>query len=254
MAEAPPAEPAPPSPGRYRADVRAGFVASVPLMLGSFPFGIAYATGARAVGFSPLEAMLGSLIVFAGSAQFAIVALTGAGAGPLAILLTTVGLNLRHLLYGMTVAEWLPEPVRPPRGVLAWFLTDESFGVAARLAAAGNPRSGVFLGAGLGTWLPWQAGTVVGLLLASAVPDLSGLGLDVVFPVSFAAMLVPLLRRRAAVAVALLAAGLGVGLRPLVGPGFAILVAALAGVLLGTLLDRAAARPAAVVAIETEPG
>lgn len=238
MAEAPPADPVAPPVG-VLADVRAGFVGGLPLMLGTFPFGVAFAAGARAVGFSALETLLWSLAVFAGSAQFAAVALTGAGAGPIAILLTTIGLNLRHLLYGMSAATWLPKPVRPPRGLLAYLLADETYGVAVRLAAAGNPRGGVFFGAGLSTWAAWQAGTVVGLLLASAVPDLSGLGLDLVFPVSFAAMLVPLLRSRLAVAVALLAAVLGVGLRLALGPGLAILAAIVAGAALGVALDRA---------------
>ena len=238
MAEAPSADPAAPSAG-VLADVRVGFVGGLPLMLGTFPFGVAFAAGGRAVGFSALETLLWSLAVFAGSAQFAAVALTGAGAGPFAILLTTIGLNLRHLLYGMSAAAWLPKPVRPPRGLLAYLLADETYGVAVRFAAAGNPRGGVFFGAGLSTWAAWQAGTVVGLLLASAVPDLSGLGLDLVFPVSFAAMLVPLLRSRLAVAVALLAAVLGVGLRPALGPGLAILAATVAGAALGVALDRA---------------
>ncbi len=238
MAEAPPADPVAPPVG-VLADVRAGFVGGLPLMLGTFPFGVAFAAGARAVGFSALETLLWSLAVFAGSAQFAAVALTGAGAGPIAILLTTIGLNLRHLLYGMSAATWLPKPVRPPRGLLAYLLADETYGVAVRLAAAGNPRGGVFFGAGLSTWAAWQAGTVVGLLLASAVPDLSGLGLDLVFPVSFAAMLVPLLRGRLAVAIALLAAVLGVGLRLALGPGLAILAAIVAGAALGVALDRA---------------
>ena len=238
MAEAPPADPAAPSAG-VLADVRVGFVGGLPLMLGTFPFGVAFAAGGRAVGFSALETLLWSLAVFAGSAQFAAVALTGAGAGPFAILLTTIGLNLRHLLYGMSAAAWLPKPVRPPRGLLAYLLADETYGVAVRFAAAGNPRGGVFFGAGLSTWAAWQAGTVVGLLLASAVPDLSGLGLDLVFPVSFAAMLMPLLRSRLAVAAALLAAVLGVGLRPALGPGLAILAATVAGAALGVALDRA---------------
>ena len=237
MAEAPPADPAAPSAG-VLADVRVGFVGGLPLMLGTFPFGVAFAAGGRAVGFSALETLLWSLAVFAGSAQFAAVALTGAGAGPFAILLTTIGLNLRHLLYGMSAAAWLPKPVRPPRGLLAYLLTDETYGVAVRLAAAGNPRGGVFFGAGLSTWAAWQAGTVVGLLLASAVPDISGLGLDLVFPVSFAAMLAPLLRGRLAVVVALLAAALGVGLRPALGPGLAILAATVAGAALGVVVDR----------------
>ena len=237
MAEAPPADPVAPAAG-VLADVRAGFVGGLPLMLGTLPFGVAFAAGARAVGFSALETLLWSLAVFAGSAQFAAVALTGAGAGPFAILLTTIGLNLRHFLYGMSAAAWLPKPVRPPRGLLAYLLTDETYGVAVRLAAAGNPRGGVFFGAGLSTWTAWQAGTVIGLLLSSAVPDISGLGLDLVFPVSFAAMLAPLLRGRLAVVVALLAAALGVGLRPALGPGLAILAATVAGAALGVVVDR----------------
>ena len=56
----------------------AGFRAMLPLWIGVVPFAAAYAVSARAAGLDPLHAQLMSLLVFAGGAQFAAVALIAA--------------------------------------------------------------------------------------------------------------------------------------------------------------------------------
>ena len=57
---------------------------------------MAFAVSAPAAGFSLRETLLFSIVVFAGSAQMATVGLAASGAGPGAIVLTALGLNLRH--------------------------------------------------------------------------------------------------------------------------------------------------------------
>jgi len=109
---------------------RRGFWALAPLWLGVIPFGAAYAITARGAGLSLLETQALSVLVFAGSAQFSAVGLFTAGAAGLEIVLTTLLLNVRHLLYGLALGREV-DLRRRERPAAAFFLTDEAFGVIA---------------------------------------------------------------------------------------------------------------------------
>lgn len=106
-----------------------GFHAMTPLWLGVIPFGLAYAVIARDAGLSLVETQALSLLVFAGSAQVSAAGLFGRGAGGLEIVLTTFLLNVRHVLYGVSLSRTVPL-TRAQRPVAAAFLTDEAYGVA----------------------------------------------------------------------------------------------------------------------------
>jgi len=88
-------------------------VATLPLAPGVVAFGLLYGVMARQVGFSPWEALGMSLIVHAGSAQFTALGMWQA-AGAIPIILTTLVINLRHLLMGASVAPYL-------RGLSGWW-------------------------------------------------------------------------------------------------------------------------------------
>lgn len=200
----------------------AGFRAMVPLWIGVIPFGAAYAVTARAAGLGLLDTQLMSLLVFAGGSQFAAVGLVAAGAGPWTLVSTTFLINLRHLLYGVVVAA--TTDLRGARRLLAaHLLTDEAFGVH---VAHGRGRPAFLIGAGLSLFTVWNVATLVAALLARSLPDPQAIGLDIVFPLAFLALLVPLLRGRRAVAVACLAGLAAWGLRAVLAPGAALMVAA----------------------------
>ena len=204
-----------PAPGGFGA----GFRAMVPLWIGVVPFGAAYAVTARAAGIDPLHTQLMSLLVFAGGAQFAAVGLIAAGAGPWTLVSTTFLLNLRHLLYGVVVAA--TTELRGRRRLLAaHLLTDEAFGVH---VAHGRGRPAFLIGAGLSLFVVWNAATFAGSLLARSLPEPHAIGLDIVFPLAFLALLVPLVRDRRTLAVAGVA-GLGAWvLGEALAPGAALL-------------------------------
>ncbi|MEA2595819.1 MAG: hypothetical protein QOF01_2288 [Thermomicrobiales bacterium] len=86
-----------------RREVRRGFVALLPLGLSVVPFAIAFAVLARTSGLSTFETGELSLFVFAGIAQLAFVNLAKDGSGGAAILVTVLLLNLRHVLYGLSL-------------------------------------------------------------------------------------------------------------------------------------------------------
>jgi 4-azaleucine resistance transporter AzlC len=211
-----------------------GFWILAPLWLGVVPFSIAYAVTARSAGLSLLETQALSALVFAGSAQFSAVGLFAAGAAGLEIVLTTLLLNVRHALYGLSLGREL-RLTRTERPVVAFFLTDEAFGVV----AGAKERSFSFvLGAELSLFMMWNLATLSGFLLGAAIPDPAQLGVDLIFPLAFLALLVPLIRTRIELSVAIASGALAFGLASLVPGGLPILLTGIGGSLLGAFLTR----------------
>lgn len=209
-----------------------GFLAILPLWLGVAPFAVAYAVTARAGGLSVPDTQLMSLLVFAGSAQFSAAGLFAAGASAAGIWLTTLLLNARHLLYGLSLGRAVPmTPFQ--RIVAAQFLTDEAYGVS---VAAGTGSFAFVLGAELSLFLVWNAFTLLGALLGGVLPDPARLGVDFVFPLAFLGLLIPLLRGRTELLVAVLSGAAAWGLARVLPSGLVTLGVGVGGALLGAWL------------------
>lgn len=184
----------------------------VPLWLGAAPFGVIYAVNALEAGLSPAQTIAMSLFVFAGASQFTAVGMFAVAAAPLAIVVTTLIVNARHLLLAASLAPYLRHLGLWARLGLSAQITDESYALGVREFLAGQSSPGFQLGANLSMYLIWQCSTLVGVLLGRVLPDPAAYGLDLVFPLTFIGLLVPLLRSRdshlvAAVAAALTLAG-----------------------------------------------
>lgn len=210
-----------------------GIRALLPLLIGVAPFGLIYGVVALQGGLSPLEAQLMSSIVFAGSAQFLFAQLAGMAA-PGAVIIGAVGLiNLRHALYSASVAPYLAH--LPPRwkGLLAYLLTDEAY--AAAITPMMRPENRpvahwILFGAGSALWLGWQIATAAGILIGARLPR--DLPLDFALPLTFIAIVVPLISDRARLVTALIAGGGAVALSGLPYKT-GLLIAALAGMAVG---------------------
>lgn len=112
------------------AEFLAGCRDESPLLLGVAPFGMIYGIAALAAGVPAWLAQLASAVVFAGAAQLVIVQMLAAGAGFVPIALTSGLLNLRHVLYSASMAEYVRHLPRRWRLLLAYVLTDEAYAVA----------------------------------------------------------------------------------------------------------------------------
>lgn len=197
-------------------EFRAGLIALAPLLVGVIPFGMIYGALALANGLSPAAALAMSTILFAGSAQFLFCQLLGVGA-PATVIVAEVGLlNLRHALYSAALAPRIAHLPRRWKLALAYLLTDEAFAAISRREAAGEAsphQHWFYLGAGLALWSGWQLSTVAGVVLGARLP--AHWPLDFALPLTFIAIVAPLIRTRALLAtatvsgmVALLASGL----------------------------------------------
>lgn len=224
--------------GGYRRAVWRGALAVLPLWVGVAPFGIAFAILARTAGFSALTTQALSLLVFAGASQVAIVTLAAGGAGAVAIVLTVLLLNLRHVLYGLSLRQWIGARTRPPWPVLAYFLVDEGYGISIKAFLDGHGSVPFFLGCGLSLFGVWQASTAVGALLGTLLPNPKGIGLDFIFPLTFLALLLPLLRSWRQFVVMAAAAGAALALSRYFAGGVTVLLTVLIAATLGALLEQ----------------
>lgn len=219
-----------------------GLRAVLPLLLGVAPFGVIYGVVALQSGIPALAAVAMSSIVFAGSAQFLLAQLVGAGA-PMLLSVGAVGLiNLRHALYSASVAPLLARLPQRWKLLLAYLLTDEAYAAAIPHLLAGREQDEssahwILLGSGFGLWAGWQLATLAGVVLGAQLP--SGLGLDFALPLTFIAIVVPMITSRALLAAAL-AAGAGAVLLAALPYKLGLFLAALVGLLVGAMWSREA--------------
>lgn len=231
------AQPHPPE-AHGRADTfRAGFLATMPLWLGAAPFGAIYAVSALAAGLTPAQTLAMSLIVFAGASQFTAAGLFAAGAAPLAIVVTTLIINARHALLAASLAPYVRGARPEAKAALAFQLTDESYAIGMRRFLEGGGSMAYQFGSNISLYVIWQSSTLAGILLGAQIPDPAAYGLDLVFPLTFIGLLVPLLRDRVSGAVAALAALLAVAGAMLLPGSWYLLLAGILASGLGALLS-----------------
>ena len=227
------------SPTR-RDEFIAGMRGIVPLLIGSIPFAIIFGAVAVASGISPLTAAAMSAFVFAGSAQFVGIGMLAAGANVWVIILTTLIVNLRHVLYAATLAPHLKHLSQRWLFPLGFLLTDESFVVAIQRYNRddGSPRKHWYhFGTAASLYINWQFFTWVGLWAGRAIPNPAAWGLDFAFPATFIGMLVPLIVSRSIV-VCVVCAGIATILFNNLPNRLGLIIAALCGVAAGMIAER----------------
>ena len=191
-----------------RTEFWAGVRAELPILFGAAPFGLIYGVLAKSAGLPDGAALAMSSIVFAGSAQFIAAGLFGAGAPGPVLVLTTLIVNLRHMLYSASVAPYLRRLSPAWKWLLAYLMTDEAYVITIlhyEQPGELDNKHWYFLGAGLALWTTWQTASAVGIFLGRQVPP--SWGLDFTLALSFIGLVIPALRGRPDV-VAAVSAGL----------------------------------------------
>ena len=112
--------------------------------------------------------------------------------------------------------------------------------IGTRYRAEGGRDLGVLVGAGVALWAVWTVATVPGYLLGSLVADPRTYGIDLVMPIFFAAMIVPLWRGRRAALPWVVAGVVGLVTAKLADGYLFIIAGSLSGALAGAFLDDAA--------------
>ena len=163
-----------------------------------------------------------SAIVFAGSAQFAAMAILAAGGGIGAAISAAALMNSRFLTMGVALGPSLPGG-RFKRAAQGQTVVDASWAMA-------NNGDGTFdrmflFGATSIQYVTWLTGTAVGALSGSLIGDPHKLGLDAVFPAFILGLLIVELKDGRARGVALAGGLIALALTPFTPPGVPVLVA-----------------------------
>jgi 4-azaleucine resistance transporter AzlC len=227
---------------------------SAGIAVSALGFGFVFGLAAREAGFSPVEAMAMSIIVFGGASQFAAVGYVASGLAWPGIILLTALLNARHLLYSAALRPWLRDVPLPRRAVMAHLLTDEAFALSiSHFRRIGRTdERGYWLGAIVATFIPWNVATLAGVLLGAQIPDPNRLGIDVIFPAAMIGLAVGLITGRRELVAAIVGAGVAVVVALMSSPSIGIVTGGILGPLVALLVPkRLAAETAPLGSLES---
>lgn len=197
----------------------------LPFALAGSLVSLSFGVLAREAGLSALAAIAMSAIVFAGSAQFAAIAIFGAGGGVGAAVAAAALMNSRFLPMGIALAPSLPGGWLR-RGLQGWTVVDSSWAQA--LQDDGRFDRQLMFGSSAIQWVTWVGGTTAGALGGGLIDDPREFGLDAVFPAFFLALLIGELRSGRARGVAAAGAAIAIALVPFTPAGVPVLAASLA--------------------------
>lgn len=229
------------APARWGLDgLRYGVTHTLPLLPGTAVFGAGFGTVAVQKGLTFTEALCMSAFVFSGAAQLVAMEiwhrpLTLGAIATLAAAALVVG--LRMVLMGASLRPWLGGlpalKIYPP----LLLNTDSTWLIAIRYRDEGGNDASVLLGAGLSLWVAWIASTIFGYVGGGLVVNPQRFGIDLILPIFFVAMLVPLWRGRRKAAPWAIAGAVALLVQYLVPGYWYIVVGALAGAFSGGFVD-----------------
>ena len=204
---------------------RRGLRLGVPYAAVGVVLSMSFGVLAVQVGFTPVQAIVTSALVFGGSAQFAALAIVGAGGGIPAALGAATLMHSRFLAMGIAMASSLKGgPLR--RALEGQATVDSSWALGSR--GDGTFDRSLVFGTTAPQYVGWLLGTVLGAYSGDLLGDPEQLGLDAVFPTFFLGILIADLRRPRSRLPALLGGAIALALVPLTPPGVPVLAASAA--------------------------
>jgi predicted branched-subunit amino acid permease len=222
------------------AGLRHGARAALPAFPGFIMFAVAFGTAAAQKGLSLGETLSLSAFVYAGASQMVGLEIWQQVWTPstiLTIMTVTAVVNARMILLGATLQPWLKDEPLARTALNLFLLTEAGWLVGTRYHSEGGRDVGVLLGCGIILWLVWLVATLTGFFAGALVPEPRRFGLDLVMPIFFGVMLVPLWKG-AKPALPWLVAGLVSLVVHALVPGYVFIIAgALAGVAAGILIE-----------------
>ncbi|AZP12506.1 AzlC family ABC transporter permease [Undibacterium parvum] len=159
---------------------------TTPVAMGYIPLGMVFGFLFVQAGAAWWLAVLTSLFVYAGAAQYMMIPMLAAGLPLATIALATLIVNLRHMFYGLSLLNKLPQ-----KKLLRWYmifaLTDETYSVLTTLPVGTSDRQMALLALLNQSW--WVLGTLLGALIG-AQAQITLAGLDFVLAALFAVLTV----------------------------------------------------------------
>lgn len=227
------------APTTRKSEFLRGCVVGLPFVLVIIPFGALFGVVATEAGMGVPEIMGFAVLVIAGAAQFTALQLMTENAPIMVVLATALAVNLRMAMYSASLVPWLGQAPLWQRAVLAYLIVDQTYACSLAEYEA-KPRMSVaervafFFGVALPIVPLWYAATLGGALLGARIPE--AFALDFALPITFIALLSPMLRTAAHFAAAGVSVILALALAGLPA-GVGLLIAGLCAMLAGAAVE-----------------
>ncbi|MBD2809608.1 AzlC family ABC transporter permease [Xenorhabdus sp. Vera] len=172
-----------------------GMYNMLPLCLSVIPWGILAGSMAVQSGLTLWQSIGMSVILFAGAAQLVTLGLLTSGASILTIIISIFFLTSQHFLYGLTLREYVASLKIRYRLPIGFLLTDELFALSCAQSDKEKLTPSYLIGAGLCFYLCWNLFSLIGVFMASSIPNLSDYHLDFSIIATFITIIVPMIKR-----------------------------------------------------------
>ena len=232
------------------AAARDAFRAVLPLTAAVPPFGLVLGVFIAESWVGNFTGWSSSILVFAGSAQFAALVVLDAGGGVLTAVVTILVVNARHIIYSAALQDRFRDTPRWFKIAAPYVLTDQAFAVTDLRPASDDRRYRIthYLVAALTFWFLWNIMVAVGIFAGNVIPESWDLGFAV--PLLFIGLLSMSLKNRPGALAAVVGAVVAVIARDLPN-GSGLLVGALAGLTVAALVaGPGAASPSPAPAVD----
>ncbi|MEE4361780.1 MAG: AzlC family ABC transporter permease [Pseudomonadales bacterium] len=222
-------------PEEYWRGVRDG----APFVLVVCPFALLFGVVATESGLDLTQTMGMSVLVIAGAAQFATLQLLAEQAPLVVAVLTGLAVNLRMAMYSASLTPHLGAAPLGARALAAYFMVDQVYAMSIQRFVTAELTLGEKLAYYFGVVTPvcplWYLCSWVGAVVGGRIPP--EFALDFAVPITFIAMVAPMLRGIPNLAAAVVAVGVALVARSL-PYNLGLLVAGGAGMCAGVLAER----------------
>ncbi len=218
-----------------RSEFIAGSKAILPILIGVLPFALIAGVTAVSVGMTEVQGVGMSFIVYAGAAQLVAMQLIGLTTPIPIIWLSTLFINMRFLMYSISIGPHWEKMTMRWKIPMAFLLTDQAYAVSILHYdehPQGKNRRWFYLGAAVPFWIMWQTGTAVGVFIGVLVP--ASWQLDFAIPLTFLALMLATIKDWSMVAAAI-GAGIMVIISQPLPYNLGLLLAAIVGIGIGIL-------------------
>ena len=212
---------------------------AAPFALVVGPFGLLFGVVATEAGLNVLEALSFSVVVIAGAAQFTALALLSDHAPTFIAIISALAVNLRMAMYSASLTPHVGGAPLWQRALIAYFTVDQTYACSV-LAYEKHPSWGLrekvayFFGSASPIVPIWYALTIVGAWLGGSIPE--WLALDFAVPITFIAIIAPMLTTLPHVAAAVTSVTLAL-IFAFLPYNLGLLVAGIGGMMTGAQLE-----------------
>ena len=217
-----------------------GLKKTVPLIVGVIPFGLAYGIMGSQAGLTIAEITFMSMTVFAGAAQFMAVEMISQNVGLVFIVVSTLLINLRHILMGLSLSQYLNKLKNGWLYLLAFGMTDENYAVTINHYQNSGRDEGdpwFMLGSSFGMYVFWIGSSIIGGLLGYSIKDPLSWGLDFAMPATFLSLLIPQIKSMRILIVILVSGASAVAAYLLIPGKWYIIIATVLAAVAGTTME-----------------